>query len=106
METRNVLFEKKYLNIIFDNRNKEYGAYQLRMEYEKNIAIALFSSILLLLVVPLSMKGYAYFFPSDRALKASGPIVLTAIDIIVPDKAIEQLKSSPPKGTPPWSSYL
>jgi protein TonB len=48
METRNVLFEKKYLNIIFDNRNKEYGAYQLRMEYEKNIAIALFSSILLL----------------------------------------------------------
>ena len=52
METRNVLFEKKYLNIIFDNRNKEYGAYQLRMEYEKNIAIALFSSILLLVIVP------------------------------------------------------
>ncbi len=106
METRNVLFEKKYLNIIFDNRNKEYGAYKLRMEYEKNIAIALFSSILLLVIVPVSIKGYKYFFPAHQTFKASGPIILSDIDLIVPDVTVEKLQSMPPKGTPPPSDAL
>ena len=103
METRNVLFEKKYLNIIFDNRNKEYGAYQLRMEYEKNIAIALFSTILLLVVVPVSIKGYAYFFSTHQTFRASGPITLSDVDLIIPDVLVEKLKSAPPKGNPPKS---
>lgn len=106
METRNVLFEKNYLNIIFDNRNKEYGAYQLRMEYEKNIAIALFTSILLLVIVPVSIKGYKYFFPAHQTLKASGPITLSDIDLIVPDVIVEKLQSLPPKGTPPPSDAM
>lgn len=103
METRNVLFEKKYLNIIFDNRNKEYGAYQLRMEYEKNIAIALFSTVLLLVVVPIAIKGYAYFFSTHQTFRASGPITLSDVDLIIPDVLVEKLKSTPPKGNPPKS---
>jgi protein TonB len=106
METRNVLFEKKYLNIIFDNRNKEYGAYQLRMEYEKNIAIALFSSILLLVIVPLSIKGYKYFFPTHQTARNIGPFDLTEVSTIIPDVIREKLETKPPKGTPPPSDAM
>lgn len=39
METHN--FNKKdYLDILFENRNKEYGAYQLRRGYDKRMTIA------------------------------------------------------------------
>lgn len=106
METRNVLFEKNYLNIIFDNRNKEYGAYQLRMEYEKNIAIALFSSILLLVIVPVSIKGFKYFFPAHQTIRNIGPFDLTEVPTIIPDVIREKIETKPPKGTPPPSDAL
>lgn len=106
METRNVLFEKNYLNIIFDNRNKEYGAYQLRMEYEKNIAIALFSSVLLLVMVPVTIKAYKYFFPSHQTTKNVGPFIFTPIGEIIPDVILEKFEAKPPKGTPPPSDAL
>jgi protein TonB len=104
METRNVLFEKKYLNIIFDNRNKEYGAYQLRMEYEKNIAIALFSSLLLLAIIPLSIKAYAYFFPTEQLTLTKGIHDLWTGEIETTE--IEIVKATPPKGNPPHSDAL
>jgi protein TonB len=91
METRNVLFEKKYLNIIFDNRNKEYGAYQLRMEYEKNIAIALFSTILLLVVVPITIKGYKLiFFPHIKHSEPQAQSRCRMLILIIPDVLVEK----------------
>lgn len=49
------LYESNWINLVFENRNKEYGAYQLRQETTKTSFNALFVGILLcsaLIILP------------------------------------------------------
>jgi protein TonB len=51
---------KKYLDLIFDGRVKDYGAYQLRVNYGKNLmvsTIAVCSIVSLLFVLPLMVSS-------------------------------------------------
>ncbi len=41
------LYEGNWINLVFENRNKEYGAYQLRKENSKTSLYALFMGLLL-----------------------------------------------------------
>jgi periplasmic protein TonB len=41
------LYEANWINLVFENRNKEYGAYQLRKENAKTSILALFMGVLL-----------------------------------------------------------
>ena len=52
------IYETGWINLVFQDRNKEYGAYQLRMESTKTALTALFMGILLLtglLSIPVIM---------------------------------------------------
>ncbi|CAD0007505.1 energy transducer TonB [Flavobacterium chungangense] len=42
------LYETKWTDLVFENRNKEYGAYQLRQENTKTTVSALFMALLLI----------------------------------------------------------
>jgi periplasmic protein TonB len=42
------IYETKWTDLVFENRNKEYGAYQLRQESSKNSITALFTSLLII----------------------------------------------------------
>ncbi len=42
------LYETSWTDIVFENRNKEYGAYNLRQENTKTTMFALFMGVLLL----------------------------------------------------------
>ena len=42
------LYETKWTDLVFENKNKEYGAYQLRQESSKNSITALFMSLLII----------------------------------------------------------
>lgn len=42
------IYESKWTDLVFENKNKEYGAYQLRQENSKNSVTALFMGLLLL----------------------------------------------------------
>ncbi|MCV9931166.1 energy transducer TonB [Flavobacterium sp. LS1R47] len=42
------IYENKWIDLVFENRNKEYGAYQLRHESSKNSIKALFMGLLLI----------------------------------------------------------
>lgn len=42
------IYENKWTDLVFENKNKEYGAYQLRQENSKNSVTALFMGLLLL----------------------------------------------------------
>lgn len=50
METNKIL-KSTYLDILFEGRNKDYGAYDLRKTYDKRIKIALASTIIILLLI-------------------------------------------------------
>ncbi len=42
------IFEKKWIDLVFEGRNKEYGAYQLRKDSDKTTLKALFSAVVFL----------------------------------------------------------
>jgi periplasmic protein TonB len=41
--SRSSIFETRWIDLIFENKNQEYGAYQLRRENVKTSLTALFS---------------------------------------------------------------
>ncbi|WET01315.1 energy transducer TonB [Flavobacterium sp. YJ01] len=45
------IYESKWTDLVFENKNKEYGAYQLRQESSKNSVTALFMGLLLITVI-------------------------------------------------------
>ena len=47
----NKILKITYLDILFEGRNKEYGAYDLRKTYNKRIKIALASTVIILLMI-------------------------------------------------------
>ncbi len=84
------------LDILFEGRNKEYGAYELRKQYQKRLYIAVSS---MLLLVALLFAGYAF---SEKMPSHS----ITAI--IPPDMELAKAKEKeditpppPPKVKPP-----
>ena len=40
------IFEKKWIDLVFEGRNKQYGAYQLRKDSDKTTIKALFLSLI------------------------------------------------------------
>jgi len=45
------IYETSWIDLVFENRNKEYGAYQLRRESSKTTVIAFFSGLFLISVI-------------------------------------------------------
>ncbi|WP_290789411.1 energy transducer TonB [Flavihumibacter sp. UBA7668] len=83
------------LDILFENRNKQYGAYTLRREYPQRLLIAMGGMAVLVLA--------ANFFllqpPSPKLL--SGPIILTDDHHFIPPPATPVDPPPPPAPAPP-----
>lgn len=58
------IFEKSWVDLVFEHKNKDYGAYQLRLENSKTMVYALFLATAML-VFALSLPKFLSFF--DRA---------------------------------------
>ena len=92
METNKIL-KSDFLDILFEGRNKEYGAYELRKTYTKRLTIALVTMIAVCLVVLLT----SVFGGSD---KNDNKIVVQ--DVQLEDvKKQEDKKPEPPPPPPP-----
>lgn len=52
------IFEKKWLDLVFEGKNKEYGAYQLRRENPVTTLKALFFGFLLLSICVLALSSF------------------------------------------------
>jgi len=102
METNKIL-QADYLDLIFDNRNKAYGGYELRKHYNQRVLQAfglLIAAIALAVAIPYAIGK---FFPKDKLAVLSAPnapTVLTKIEAVYqPPKTIpppiEQPKSQP-----------
>jgi protein TonB len=76
------------LDIVFEGRNKEYGAYQLRKTYNQRIQRALIAMAALVVL----LGGGGYF------LNSSGP---KKTDVIVQDVNLEAMKQEEKKPEPP-----
>lgn len=90
--------------IVFENRHKEYGAYQLRARYDKTMRKSLLVSVGTLVVLGLS--ALVFRTKADKAPEEI--IVVTPMDgkkiVIVPDEKPEELKMTQKEELPPAST--
>ncbi len=87
METNKIL-SADILDIIFEGRNKEYGAYELRKTYRQRITYALIVTLLLCLLLFLT----SIFANSGKKKQAA---------VVVADVSLENMKQEEKKPEPP-----
>jgi protein TonB len=77
------IYESKWTNLVFENKNKEYGAYQLRQENSKTTITALFMGLLLLASIG-SVSMLISKFTAHEPVESPSPIiddVITVVDV-------------------------
>lgn len=90
MSSKIDLFQDSWLNTVFADRNKSYGAYELRQTNPKTTIKSLFFVFLFIAVLVFSYYGYLYY---QEILKASEQEKITKVEL----KSIEQPKKDEPK---------
>jgi protein TonB len=94
MESNQIL-RSDLLDILFDGRNKAYGAYDLRKTYNKRMTMALAGTTALLLLI-LGINVLA-----GSMKKNNGPIVMVVEDVQLDKIKPDERPTEPPPTTPP-----
>ena len=92
------LFKTSWKNLIFERRNKEYGAYVLRTEYDNYILLALLAAVLLAGVSIGGPTLYEKFFGDKFAVEEMKEVVLT--DVLPPPPPENPNEPPPPVELP------
>ena len=88
----NKILKSDILDLLFEHRNKEYGAYELRRSYNKRIRLALIITTAIALIVTLSS------FLADKFMPAA---VQEEKEEVVLAKVQDEPKPEPPPPPPP-----
>ena len=97
MDTNKIL-SADLLDLVFDNRNKDYGAYELRKNYQSRITKALvFTGIFVL----LTFTGVVLANKLKPKEKSSFVIRELTLENIKPDEKKPEPIPEPPRQTPP-----
>jgi protein TonB len=95
--TRQQILQADLLDILFEGRNKLYGAYQLRKSYPQQLGKALFfamTSVVLLVIILQPSDGPA------RQREAFDGVELTVVDALPPEVKKPELPKPPPSQLP------
>jgi periplasmic protein TonB len=95
--TNNELLHASLLDIVFDNRNKEYGAYALRKEYNQRLLVSLGIGTCVIFFVVL-VNALNENQPSGRGNRLDKNEVTITSVVIPPDEKIK--KPEPPVAKP------
>lgn len=95
METTKIL-TASYLDIVFDGRNKDYGAYELRTSYEKRVWAALAITVCICFAIAGAVYVKTFMTKDDAVQKVK--ITDVTITHLKPDEAVKPPKPiEPPK---------
>lgn len=72
------IYETRWINLVFENRNKEYGAYQLRKESVRTSLFAFFAA-LLFLASAISIPAIINHFIPENTVKITIPDIRNTI---------------------------
>jgi periplasmic protein TonB len=98
MEARNIM-SADILDILFDNRNKEYGAYDLRKHYKDRLTKSLLSMLLIVGLLVFTYLWLSRSKPGDD--QKFVPEVLTLAPVEKKPDEPEKIKPPPVKLDPP-----
>ncbi|MGN6601488.1 MAG: energy transducer TonB [Ginsengibacter sp.] len=96
---RNQILKSDLLDILFDGRNKTYGAYELRKTYNKRLTIALIGTIALILLFLVGSVIANKLKSNEDAVKLK--TTETTLQKIKPDEPPPPPPPPPPKIPPP-----
>ncbi len=85
------IFEKKWIDLVFEDRNQEYGAYKLRQENPKTALLALFSALFFIAAV----SGILILLSSFTSKPVAKPAPPT--DVIIEVRTVNLPKENKPK---------
>ncbi|MEO6893772.1 MAG: energy transducer TonB [Ginsengibacter sp.] len=85
----NQILQTRFLDILFEGKNKLYGAYDLRKTYNQRISKALFSTMMIMLALIIS------FIISKKFEKTK--VIITTIS---PDNILKKMETEKPKSFP------
>lgn len=85
--------------IVFENRNKEYGAYDLRTTYPKILTRSFLIGTALFLVMALT--PFIYLKIQQMNAKDKQEVDAKLINVLQEDKIIEEVEKTPPPPPPP-----
>ncbi|HEV3251109.1 MAG TPA: TonB family protein [Puia sp.] len=94
----NKILSADILDIIFDGRNKEYGAYELRKTYNKRITIAILCTIVLCILL---LVGYVLGGSGNSNKKQQMVVQDVQLEDVKEEKKNEPPPPPPPKVEPP-----
>ncbi len=96
------IYETGWINLVFENRNKEYGAYQLRRDYVKSSLNALFTGIVFVTVLGFLSK-ITWFAPNPIQLETQIPPIideeLIVTNVYIPERKNNNIPEIPSKTT-------
>lgn len=72
------IFEKKWIDLVFEGKNKEYGAYQLRQENSRTTLVAFFIGTIFLSVFVFALSSFAK--PTEVLPEIFNPNVVIKVD--------------------------
>lgn len=93
MEAKKIL-QSDVLDILFDRRNKEYGAYQLRKYYNKRLLLSLAA----VGVLTALLLGVSYL--AGKTAKSPGQVI-SVTDVQLEEVTVEKKLPPPPPPPPP-----
>ncbi|WP_153398826.1 energy transducer TonB [Chryseobacterium vaccae] len=95
--------EFRFNEVLFEHRNKDYGAYVLRNESDRILTKALFIGVSLLAAVSITPFVISAF-KSDAPSKGREGVEIEFVDPVIPDVPVTPpAQVLPPKTTPPPS---
>lgn len=97
---KNDLFKKDWIDVIFENRNKSYGAYKLRLESSRTTIKALGGSLLFLTSV-CTIPVLASNFWNNDSVEDRGYVLeykpktidkeVKLVDVVIPEEKVEKV---------------
>lgn len=97
------IFEKKWIDLVFEGKNKEYGAYQLRQESPRTTIAAFFFGLVFIgLISGIGLLFSSFNSPSDNEIPTITPDSVIRVDLIEPptNREEEKLKIKEPEVKP------
>lgn len=95
--SKSSIYESKWTNLVFENKNKEYGAYQLRQENPKTTITALFMALLLI----AGLGSVSMLISKFRTVPVVGPEIICSLPITPVDLSPIHVKPEPPAPVTP-----
>jgi protein TonB len=89
----NKIFNADLLDLVFEGRNKEYGAYELRKEYNSRLTKAI--------VITISLAGLILltsFLMNEYKARNKGEVVVQEVKL---EEIVQEEKNEPPPPPPP-----